>query len=128
MLLCLETVFADVIRLRSHQIRMGPNPMTGVTEEDNWDTDTHTGETGRTPRDDSRRGGGVHLQVKKCQGLHTGSHLKEGRREEGTRSPSDPPEGTHPANTWISNCWCPERLEVNFHCFRPFEFVVNYQP
>lgn len=48
--------------------------------------------------------GGIHLQTKECQGsLATARSCQKLGEKQGMESPSEPPEGIHPANNLTSH-------------------------
>lgn len=95
-------LFADVncyIKMTSHWIRMSPNPITGVLiRRPCEDTDTHKG------RKSCDTGGRDWSDVSLWQGTPriVNNHQNLGKRYR-TFSSSEPPEGTSPANTLISD-------------------------
>ena len=66
------------------------------------DIETDT-DTGRTPCKDESRDGVMHLQIKERQRLPANYQKLE--KEHGRDSPTQPSEGTNPADISISDFW-----------------------
>lgn len=64
-----------------------------------------------------REDGVIHLQAEKMART-VGSHQKVGQMD-GTYSPSEPPEGTNPANAMCSDFWPAELWEINYYYYKP---------